>query len=162
MRDERKFREQIAVRMARRQALAENMARARAQEEAANLLTPALPVPEPQLAATDCGPKHSTVCPKDSPLRAAVGAVAAELPEPPKPLAWARRWHVDGEAPTQERSSKTGRMALAKKFKFLPVTPLRCLADDVPLFPLGAVAVDAAPQQPFTDDDDCPDRHPRA
>jgi hypothetical protein len=53
--------------------------------------------------------------------------------EPPKPVAWARKWHIDGEA-EYKSMGQSGRMKLDNKFKFLPVTKGKCLADDVPLY----------------------------
>lgn len=47
-------------------------------------------------------------------------------------VAWARKWHVDGEAPAKERK-ENGRWAWPSKFKLLPVTTTKCLSDDVPL-----------------------------
>jgi hypothetical protein len=47
-------------------------------------------------------------------------------------VAWARKWYVDGETPAKERNSN-GRMAWPTKFKLLPVTVGKCLADDVHL-----------------------------
>lgn len=116
----------------------------------------ALPVPEPQLAATDCRPEHSTVCPKDSrpaatfeswweksgqfsraggggyektfafyawnAALAAVGAGAAELPEP---LA----------------------AAMVREGRIEPVFGFDINKHEGEFLYLGAVAVDAAPQQ---------------
>ena len=49
-----------------------------------------------------------------------------------KPVAWARKWHIDGEQPVKERNAN-GRMAWLAKFKFKPITPHRIFPDDVPL-----------------------------
>jgi len=57
-----------------------------------------------------------------------------------EPIAWARRWHVDGIKPVKERN-ENGRMAWPIKFKYLPVTQTRCFSDDVPLF--AAIAAQA-------------------
>lgn len=51
----------------------------------------------------------------------------------PEPVAWERKWSVDGEVPKKERR-ENGRWAWPSKFKFLPVTKNKCLPDDVPLY----------------------------
>lgn len=50
-----------------------------------------------------------------------------------RPCAWMRRWAFNGEVPKQERK-ENGRMAWPYKFKLLPITEAKLLADDVPLF----------------------------
>lgn len=50
-----------------------------------------------------------------------------------KPIAWARRWHVDGEKPAKVRN-ESNRLVWPLKFKFLPVSAGQCLPDDVPLY----------------------------
>ena len=57
--------------------------------------------------------------------------MAGEIPN--KPVAWMRRWSFDGEAPKKERN-EAGRMVWPYKFKLLPVTMMKCLSDDVPLY----------------------------
>lgn len=52
-------------------------------------------------------------------------------PLAPKPLAWARRWHANGETPAKERNDK-GRLVWPLRFKLLAVTPHQCCRDDVP------------------------------
>lgn len=49
-----------------------------------------------------------------------------------KPVAWARKWHIDGEKPAKERN-ENNRLVWPKKFKYLPVTPSKLFADDVAL-----------------------------
>ena len=51
----------------------------------------------------------------------------------PEPVAWERKWSVDGEVPKKERR-ENGRMAWPFKFKLMPVTKHKCLPDDVPLY----------------------------
>jgi hypothetical protein len=51
-----------------------------------------------------------------------------------EPRAWMRRWYFDGETPHKEVNGK-GRQVWPARFKFLPVTPNKVLADDVPLYP---------------------------
>ncbi len=48
------------------------------------------------------------------------------------PVAWARRWYIDGETPKKERNAN-GRLVWPKRFKFLPVTVTKVFDDDVPL-----------------------------
>jgi hypothetical protein len=50
------------------------------------------------------------------------------------PVAWMRRWKLDGEKEYKVKNPKTGRMQLHRKFKFLPVTLEKFFDDDVPLF----------------------------
>ncbi len=108
-------------------------------------LTKALPVPEPQLAASGSVPPLSTVCPKarweaaqgsmDAKFRSAapaVGAGAAELPEP-------ACWMLTSDLNAAETGCR-GRVWF--------VDPINTSWE--PLYrraaPLGAVAVDAAPE----------------
>lgn len=48
------------------------------------------------------------------------------------PIAWARKWHVDGEVPAKEKNA-SGRWAWPQKFKVYAVTPNKIFKDDVPL-----------------------------
>lgn len=50
-----------------------------------------------------------------------------------KPVAWARKWHIDGEVP-KKVVNENGRMAWPSKFKLHPVTETKCLPDDVALY----------------------------
>ena len=50
-----------------------------------------------------------------------------------EPVAYMRKWAYDKETPTKERK-ENGRMAWPFKFKLLPLTPDKCLNDDVPLY----------------------------
>ncbi len=59
---------------------------------------------------------------------------AKGIEESPKPVAWMRRWHFEGEKEYKVLNSKTGRMGLANKFKWLPVTLLKHCPDDIPLY----------------------------
>ena len=52
-----------------------------------------------------------------------------------KPVAWARRWYIEGEKPVKVRNPETGRMVLPFRFKLHEVTTSKCLNDDVPLYP---------------------------
>jgi hypothetical protein len=63
-------------------------------------------------------------------LRAAPAAGTVE--KHAEPIAWARKWHVDGEKP-EKRRNENGRLAWPQKFKFLPVTQHKIFPDDVPL-----------------------------
>ncbi len=44
-----------------------------------------------------------------------------------------RKWAFDGEEPHKEKR-ENGRLAWPTKYKFLPVTPNKCLEDDIPLY----------------------------
>lgn len=59
-------------------------------------------------------------------------------------IAYARKWHVDGEVPTKVRNEKN-RLVWPAKFKWLPVTPNRIYPDDIALIaaPSQSVAVQA-------------------
>ena len=59
-------------------------------------------------------------------------APAAGTEKDAEPIAWARKWHVDGEKPTKERNAN-GRMAWPQKFKLHAITPHKIFPDDVPL-----------------------------
>lgn len=50
-----------------------------------------------------------------------------------EPVAWARRWFVDGITPKKERN-ENGRMAWPKKFTLHEVTPSKIMTDDVALY----------------------------
>ena len=50
-----------------------------------------------------------------------------------EPVAWARKWFVEGEKPYKARN-ENGRMAWVKKFTFREVTASKVFADDVPLY----------------------------
>ena len=64
----------------------------------------------------------------------AIKALTQALAEPaPEPVAWARRWHSDGEKPVKVKN-ENGRWAWPQQFKFLPITLGKCLPDDVPLY----------------------------
>lgn len=58
-----------------------------------------------------------------------------------KPIAWARKWHVDGEKPEKVKK-ENGRWAWPAKFKMLPVTEGRVAKDDVPLVAANADLID--------------------
>lgn len=47
--------------------------------------------------------------------------------------AWMRRWYFDGRVPHKQRN-ENGRMVWPTEFKFMPVTPDKVMADDVPLY----------------------------
>lgn len=66
-------------------------------------------------------------------------AVGAPLELQVRPRAWMRRWYFDGETPHKERN-ENGRIAWPTKFKFMPVTPHKVMADDVPLYAGGSAA----------------------
>lgn len=51
-----------------------------------------------------------------------------------KPVAWMRKWAFDGEKEYKEVNPRTGRMALARKFLYIPVSIGKCLPDDIPLY----------------------------
>ena len=63
-----------------------------------------------------------------------------------EPVAWARRWHVDGETPAKVKG-ENGRWAWPQKFKFHAVTPNKVFKDDAPLY--AAPALPTAPQADF-------------
>jgi len=67
-----------------------------------------------------------------------------------QPLAWARRWHVDGEKPAKEKNAG-GRWAWPQKFKFHAVTPHKVFKDDVPLYMGAASTASVAALQGLTD-----------
>lgn len=54
--------------------------------------------------------------------------------EEKKPVAWARKWYIDGEKPYKVKDEKTNRTALHRKFKFFPTSAHKLFQDDVPLF----------------------------
>jgi len=58
-----------------------------------------------------------------------------------EPVAWARRWYIDGETPRKERNAN-GRMAWPKKFTYHEVTKTKCFADDEPLYTRASPAPD--------------------
>lgn len=60
----------------------------------------------------------------------AAGA-AAQLAE--KPSGYLRKWAFDGETPVKERK-ENGRMAWPDRFKLLPVTEIKLMQDDLPLY----------------------------
>lgn len=70
--------------------------------------------------------------------RAALSAQAREQ----QPVSWMRKWAFDGEEPTEEMGPK-GLMRLPMRFKLLPVTRHKILADDIPLYaaPVSAEAI---------------------
>lgn len=53
--------------------------------------------------------------------------------EEQKPVAWARRWYVNGEEPRKEKQAN-GRLAWPIRFKFLPISEGQCMKDDAPLY----------------------------
>lgn len=57
--------------------------------------------------------------------------------QPAAPVAWARKWYIDGEQPAKERK-ENGRLAWPTKFKLLPLTPNKLCKDDVALGPIVA------------------------
>jgi hypothetical protein len=59
--------------------------------------------------------------------------LAAEPEAEPEPVAWARKWYLDGEIPQKEKNER-GRMAWPYKFKFLPVSCHKCCEDDISLY----------------------------
>lgn len=61
------------------------------------------------------------------------------LKEVGEPVAFARKWHIDGEVPRKEKQ-ENGRLAWPFKFKLMPITIGKCLADDAPLFTSDQVA----------------------
>lgn len=73
-------------------------------------------------------------------IAAAMEAKPASAPSEQKPVAWARKWHMDGEVPKKIKNDKD-RMAWPFKFKLHPITETKCLPDDVALF--------AAPQPDY-------------
>ena len=50
-----------------------------------------------------------------------------------EPVAWARKWFVDGTKPYKE-PNENGRVSWAKQFRLLPMTKSKILNDDVPLY----------------------------
>ena len=60
-------------------------------------------------------------------------AAPAVQPAAGKPMAWARRWFVDGITPKKERN-ENGRMAWPKKFTYHEVTRSKVMTDDVALY----------------------------
>ena len=49
------------------------------------------------------------------------------------PVAWMRKWYLDGERPVKTKKGN-GRWAWEAKYKFHAVTTSKCLPDDIPLF----------------------------
>ena len=67
------------------------------------------------------------------PVLTARQIIANSPEEQGEPVAWIRKWSLDGEKPSKERN-KNGRMAFPMKFKLHEVTRNRCLPDDVALY----------------------------
>ena len=65
--------------------------------------------------------------------RRAAPAQPAAVEGAGEPVAWARRWFVDGITPKKERN-ENGRMAWPKKFTLHEVTPSKIMTDDVALY----------------------------
>lgn len=59
-----------------------------------------------------------------------------------KPVAWARKWFVDGERPFKVKNEKTKRMGWHRKFMFHSVTSGKIFDDDVPLFTAPVIRTD--------------------
>lgn len=90
-------------------------------------LVPLEPTPEMVEAAEDAYMPFGDM---EMAIRLALLAAPAVQGEP---VAWIRKWSLDGEKPSKERN-KSGRMALPMKFKLHEVTRNRCLPDDVALY----------------------------
>lgn len=52
----------------------------------------------------------------------------------PIQVAWMRRWHYEKEKEYKVLNPETGRMGLANKFKWLPITIVKVCDDDIPLY----------------------------
>ena len=66
-----------------------------------------------------------------------------------EPVAWIRRWALDGEKPAKELK-ENGRWAWPAKFKFIPVSLSKCMPADEALYTADAIraaALAAAPEQ---------------
>jgi hypothetical protein len=67
-------------------------------------------------------------------------------------IAYIRKWALDGEKEYKELHERTGRMRLATKFTFLPVTQNKMLEGDVPLVSGPAHAAKVASMQSSIDE----------
>ena len=79
-----------------------------------------------------CVPDHTTTRRR---FREAVSLAIAALEREAKaePVAWARRWYVDGVKPLKVKN-ENGRMVWAAQFHWKPVTETKLFPDDVALY----------------------------
>lgn len=64
---------------------------------------------------------------------AILAAISTPAQASGEPVAWARRWFIDGVTPKKERN-ENGRMAWPKKFTYHEVTRVKVMKDDVALY----------------------------
>ena len=76
----------------------------------------------------------------------------------PVQVAWMRRWYYEKEKEYKVLNPKTGRMGLANKFKWLPITTSKICEDDIPLFILPNELLSDAAKRPIRSRD----KHPHS